>query len=115
MIHLQLDLQCFSVSAFRQHGLEIECLSFASLSLKEVHSLEVPFREEEFFIALNEMDGDKASGLDGFTLAFWQDSWYFVKEEIMEMFHEFFAKGAFTRSISTTFLVLSPKREVLRI
>ena len=72
---------------------EIKGLSFASLNPKEAGSLEVPFREEEIFIALNEMDGDKAPGPDGFTLAFWQDSWYFIEEEFMEMFHEFFCKG----------------------
>ena len=53
---------------------EIEGLSFTSLNSEEVGSLEVPFREEEVFIALNEMDGDKASGPDGFTLAFMQYS-----------------------------------------
>ena len=89
---------------------EIDGLPFASLNPEEASSLEVPFREEEVFIALNEMDGDKAPGPDGFTLAFWQDSWYFVKEEIMEMFHEFFVKGTFIRSINTTFLVLIPKK-----
>ena len=50
---------------------EIDGLSFASLNPKEAISLEVPFREEEVFIALNDMDGDKASRPDGFTLAFW--------------------------------------------
>ena len=68
--------------------------------------MELPFREEEVFIALNEMDEDKASGLDSFTLAFWHDSWHFVKEEIMEMFREFFVNGTFTKSLNTTFLVL---------
>ena len=90
---------------------EIDGLSFASLNPEEAGSLEVPFREEEVFIALNEMDGDKALGPDGFTSTFWQDSWYFVKEEIMDMFHEFFVTGTFTKSINTTFLVLIPKKE----
>ena len=53
---------------------EIDRLSFASLSLEEASRLEQPFREEEVFTALNEMDGDKAPRPNGFTLAFWQDS-----------------------------------------
>ena len=89
---------------------EIEGLPFASFSPDEASSLKLPFREEEVFFALNEMDGDKASILDGFTLAFWQDYWYFVKEEIMEMFNEFFVNGTFTRSLNTTFIVLIPKK-----
>ena len=56
---------------------------------------------EEVFMALN-------FGPDGFTLSFWQDSWYILKEEIMEMFNVFF--GAFIRSVNTTFLVLIPKK-----
>ena len=74
---------------------EIDGLPFASLSLKEASRLEPPFREEEVFTALNEMDGDKALGLDGFTLALWQDSWHFVKDEIMDMFREFHANETF--------------------
>ena len=49
---------------------ELDGLSFASLSLEEASRLE----QEEVFIALNEMDGDKAPRPNGFTLAFWQDS-----------------------------------------
>ena len=50
---------------------DIHGLSFVSLSPEEVGSLEVAFREEEVFIALNELNEDKAPGLDGFSLAFW--------------------------------------------
>ena len=89
---------------------KIEGLSFASLSHDEASSLELPFREEEVFIALNEMDDDKAPSLDGFILAFWQDSWYFIKEETMEMLKEFFVNGIFTKSLNTTFLVLIPEK-----
>ena len=49
------------------------------------------------------MEGDKAPRPDGFTLAFWQDSWQFVKAEIMKLFHDFFVSKTFTRSLNTTF------------
>ena len=49
---------------------EIDGLPFATLSPEEVGSLEVPFREEEVFTTINEMDGDKAPGPDGFSMAF---------------------------------------------
>ena len=49
----------------------IDGLPFATLSPEEASSLEFPFREEEVFTAIKEMDGDKASGPDGFTMAFW--------------------------------------------
>ena len=65
---------------------EIDGLPFSTLSPEEASSLELPFREEEVFTALNEVDGDKAPSPDGFSIAFWQASWYFVKGEIMEMF-----------------------------
>ena len=89
---------------------EIDGLPFASLSPEEARRLELPFREEEVFTALNEMDGDKAAGPNGFTLAFWQDSWHFVKDEIIEMFREFHANETFVRSLIATFLVLIPKK-----
>ena len=89
---------------------EIDGLPFATLSLEEANSLELPFREDGVFIALNEMDGDITPGSDGFFLAFWQDSWHFVKDEIMEMFREFHANETSIRSLNATFLVLIPKK-----
>ena len=50
---------------------EIDRLPFATLSPEEVGNLELPFREEEIFTAIHEMDGDKAPGPDGFSMAFW--------------------------------------------
>ena len=45
---------------------KIDGLPFASL-----RRLELPFREEEVFTALNEIKGHKAPGSAGFILAFW--------------------------------------------
>ena len=60
--------------------------------------------------ALMEMNGDKAPGLDGFTVAFWQNAWDFTKEEILDMFKEFHEHNSFVRSLNNTFLVLIPKK-----
>ena len=57
-----------------------------------------------------EMNGDKAPGPDGFTVAFWQNAWDFTKEEIMEMFKEFHEHNSFVKSLNNTFLVLIPKK-----
>ena len=51
--------------------------------------LEAPFTEGEVQSALMEMNGDKALGLDGFSVLFWQCCWDFVKEVILEMFKQF--------------------------
>ncbi|RVW49943.1 LINE-1 retrotransposable element ORF2 protein [Vitis vinifera] len=53
---------------------------------------------------------DKAPGPDGFTVAFWQECWDFVKEEILELFKEFYEQRSFVKSLNTTFLVLIPKK-----
>ena len=53
---------------------KLDGLSFSTLNPNDARNLELPFREEEVFTALNDMEGDKATGPNGFTLAFWQDS-----------------------------------------
>ena len=50
---------------------DIEGLQLDHLSLQEAESFELPFFEEEVWSTLMEMNGDKASGPDGFTVAFW--------------------------------------------
>ena len=56
------------------------------------------------------MDGDKAPSPDGFSMAFWQASWHFVKGKIMEMFRDFHANEIFIKSLNAAFLVLIPKK-----
>ena len=54
---------------------------------------------------------DKAPGLDGFSMSFWQFSWDFVKIEMMNFFKDFYEFGCFLRNLNSTFLVLIPKEE----
>ena len=80
------------------------------ISQQEADTLELPFTEEEVHSALMDMNGDKAPGPDGFTGAFWQFCWEFVKEEVLEMFKDFHEQKAFLKSLNATFLVLIPKK-----
>ncbi|KAL6345965.1 hypothetical protein AAG906_025245 [Vitis piasezkii] len=89
---------------------DIEGLHLPCLNSCEAEGLEVPFTMEEIHSALMDMNGDKAPGPDGFTGAFWQTCWDFVKEEIMDLFKEFFVQKSFAKSLNTTFLVLIPKK-----
>ena len=50
-------------------------LNFAKLSVLETESLEVLFSEIEMFKASNDLNEDKALGLDGYTVALWQLNW----------------------------------------
>ena len=70
----------------------------------------MPFTKEEIHSALLDMNGGKAPGPDGFTVAFWEFCWDFVKKEIVDLFKEFFVQKSFAKSLNTTFLVLIPKK-----
>ncbi|RVW88360.1 LINE-1 reverse transcriptase-like [Vitis vinifera] len=89
---------------------DLEGLHLKSLDHSEAEALEVPFTEEEIFAALKDMNGDKAPGPDGFTVAFWQACWDFAKEEIVELFKEFYDQKSFAKSLNATFLVIIPKK-----
>ncbi|RVW71613.1 Transposon TX1 uncharacterized 149 kDa protein [Vitis vinifera] len=88
----------------------ISSLEFDRIGREEAARLEEMFSLEEVYLALSELNGDKAPGPDGFPIAFWQFCWDFVKEEIMGFFKDFFERGKFVRSLNSTFLVLVPKK-----
>ena len=56
------------------------------------------------------MDGDKALGLKGFIVVFWQTWLEFVKLEVMSFFKEFYEFSSLERSLDATFLVMIPKK-----
>ena len=89
---------------------DIGGLFLDQISQQEADTLELSFMEEEVHSTLMDMNGDKAPGLGGFTVAFWQYCWEFVKEEVLEMFKEFHGQNAFLKSLNNTFLVLLPKK-----
>ncbi|RVW40176.1 LINE-1 retrotransposable element ORF2 protein [Vitis vinifera] len=62
------------------------------------------------FDALLGYNGDKAPGPDGFSMAFWQFAWDFVKADVMCFFKKFYENGKFVKSLNATFMVLIPKK-----
>ena len=58
-------------------------LEFASFEEDERLELESDFSKEEVVKVLFEMEDDKASGPDGFTMAFFQKCWSVVEIDVM--------------------------------
>ena len=85
-------------------------LNLNQINQQEAETLEFPFLEDEVHSTLMDMNRDKAPGSDGFTMAFWQCCWEFMKEEVLEMFKEFHEQNSFLKSLNNTFLVLLPKK-----
>ncbi|KAK2662363.1 hypothetical protein Ddye_000937 [Dipteronia dyeriana] len=76
-------------------------------------SLEAAFSYEEVWIALNNCDGNKAPGPDGFNLNFIKKNWEIIKDDFMIFLHKFSSNGAVVKNLNHTFLVFIPKTKNL--
>ena len=65
---------------------------------------------EEVIQVLREMEGDKALGPNGFTMAFFQKCWSVVEKDVMDVFDYFHRHSVFERSMNASFLTLIPKK-----
>jgi hypothetical protein len=92
-----------------QWRLKVDGLVFDQILDHEAGWLEREFEEEEVRKVVMTMEGDKARGPDGFSIAFFHFCWEVVKEDIMKIFKEFHAKGKFEASLNSTFISLIPK------
>ena len=68
------------------------------------------FEREEVLQVVKEMEGDKAPGLDGFSLAFYHHCWEVVKRDVLAVFEEFYQHSKFEKSLNATFIALIPKK-----
>jgi len=85
-------------------------ISFSSIDADECLWLERGFEEQEVWEVVREMNGDKAPGPDGFSMAFFQKCWGVLKKDIMAVFSEFHNSCQFERSLNATFVSLIPKK-----
>ena len=65
---------------------------------------------EEVIQVLREMEGDKALGPNGFTMAFFQKCWSVVEKDVMDVFDYFHRHSVFEWSMNASFLTLIPKK-----
>ena len=66
-------------------GLEFDCIG----DMERVW-LERKFEREEILQVVRELEGDKAPGPDGFTIAFNHHCWRVVEKDVLAVFDEFF-------------------------
>jgi hypothetical protein len=88
----------------------VEGLSFLSIDAEESIWLERAFEEKEVWDVIKDLNGDKAPGPYGFTMAFFQKCWDFLKTNIMDVFVEFHTRCKFEKSFNATFVCLIPKK-----
>jgi exonuclease III len=84
--------------------------AFSSIDDEEKVWLERDFEEMEVWEVVKGMDGDKAPGPDGFTMAFFQSCWAVVKHDVMAVFSEFYRRRQLVKSLNVTFVYLVPKK-----
>ena len=88
----------------------VDGLHFACIEEDERLSFEKEFTKEEVILVLREMEGDKAPGPDGFTMAFFYKCWSVVEKDVMDFFDYFHRHSVFERSMNASFLTLIPKK-----
>jgi hypothetical protein len=89
----------------------IDGLDFDLISDEEQAMLERKFDRDEVLQVVNDLQGDKAPGPDGFTMAFFQKCWSVLEEDIMGFFEEVHTYCKFERSLNASFIALIPKKQ----
>jgi len=88
----------------------LDGLSFLSIDTNESNWLKEILRSMKVWEVVRDMNGDKALGLDGFSMACFQKCWEVMKEDILKVFKEFHSRGKFEKIFNSTFVSLVPKK-----
>ena len=88
----------------------VDDLNFDNIGVVESGLLEWRFEKEEILQVVCDMDGDKALGLDGFTMTFFNHCWRIVESDILALFEEFYEYGKFEKSLNASFIALIHKK-----
>lgn len=90
----------------------IQGIDWCPISPGDGEELVAPFSLEEIRKVVFGGDRSKSSGLDGFSMALFQENYNLLKGELEIIFQEFFGRGILNHSLSETFVCLIPKERV---
>ena len=88
----------------------VEGLEFDQIERLEREWLERRFEKEEILQVVKELEGDKAPGPDGFSIAFYHHCWRVVESDVLAMFEKFYQHSKFEKYLNATFIALIPKK-----
>ena len=88
----------------------MEGLEFDQIEELERYWLEWRFEKEEILRVVKELEGDKASDPDGFSIAFYYHCWRVVESDVLVVFEKFYQHSKFEKSLNGTFIALIPKK-----
>ena len=72
--------------------------------------MERRFKKDEVLSVVRDMEGDKALGPNGFSMAFFHHCWRVVERDVLAVFEEFYQRCKFEKSLNATFITLIPKK-----
>uniref|UniRef100_A0A2N9EQD7 Reverse transcriptase domain-containing protein n=1 Tax=Fagus sylvatica TaxID=28930 RepID=A0A2N9EQD7_FAGSY len=85
-------------------------ITFDTIGVGDRDMLDRPFELDEVVQVLKGLQGDKAPGPDGFSMAFFQKCWQVVETDVMAFFGEVYEHCKFEKSLNATFISLIPKK-----
>ena len=88
----------------------VEGLKFDQIRELEKGWLERRFEKDEILLVVKDMEGDKAPGPDGFSMAFFHYCWRVVERDVLAVFEEFYQHCKLEKSLNATFIALIPKK-----
>lgn len=92
--------------------LKVDGLNLSSLEEDQAERLERPFDEdEEVKKVMWSLDGNKATGPDGFSIAFYKACWDVIRGDLMLVIQDFYEKGFSDKGSNATSTSLIPKKD----
>ena len=90
--------------------LVLDEVEFSMIFEEDVAWLDRQFEEEEVYGIIQCCNSAKPPGPDGFSMAFFEACWDFLKLEIMEVLTNFHSQDVFEKSLNATFIALISKK-----
>nr|GEV22087.1 hypothetical protein [Tanacetum cinerariifolium] len=84
-------------------------LFLTTLDESEAFNMVCDISSQEVKSAMFSMGNDKSPGLDGFTAAFFEDTWDIVGVDVIKAVKEFFTNGRLLKELNHTIIALIPK------